>query len=351
MKIFSRRRTSPSSSGTPSVPGPNSNNNLFDNIKGFFGKREFVMLIVLVVLVVIFMVASIAKSNHAPDVQPQPAVTESGNGSGNSEAQDEDNQGEDADANLEAKPNGTVIYGGVTYDTYDTIDEAKAHLVGLPSNLASDFQIEAIPQEGTARMKVWTDWSSSGILTRQELFLSDQGGWKENLNLIPYAGQDIVLCICAETGDLFPVASYQFVGFSVPDTVSSPKVIPNATVVCGGMTYVTYDTEDEAKAHLVGLPSNLASDFQIEAIPQEGTSRINVWVDWNSGEKKNSQEIFLSSDGDWKNTLNLVPYAGQDIILCIRAETSGFPPEASYKFVGFSVPSTVTDQTPAPDGA
>ena len=116
--------------------------------------------------------------------------------------------------------NGTIVYGGVTYNTYASPEEALQSPVSLPTSVASNFELTAVPSENTSRMNVWVDWSSGGSVAHQELFLYN-GHWTDVYDLTPYAGQTIIICLCSQDGGLIPTCTYQYVSFNVPASVGN----------------------------------------------------------------------------------------------------------------------------------
>lgn len=132
--------------------------------------------------------------------------------------------------------NGTIVYGGVTYNTYASPEEslgtesnAYPNAYSLPTSVASNFELTAIPGDNVSRMNVWVDWASSGSVAHQELFLYD-GHWTDVLDLTPYAGQTIIVCLCSQDGGLIPHCYYQYVAFNVPTTVGSINYVdPTST--------------------------------------------------------------------------------------------------------------------------
>jgi hypothetical protein len=117
-------------------------------------------------------------------------------------------------------PSGTMVFDGVTYETYSTEDEALDHVIGLPSSITSGCTLTGVPGENTTRMHAWIDYIDEGYLPGLEVFLYSDKNWTESLDLSGLAGRTIVFAFASETGDLIPKVTYEYVAFKLPQHIS-----------------------------------------------------------------------------------------------------------------------------------
>jgi hypothetical protein len=130
----------------------------------------------------------------------------------------EDDNTQAASTSQAIMPSGTMVFDGVTYQTYSTQDDALANPIGIPGTVASGCTIKGIPGENTTRMRLWVSYVSEGYLPGLELFLYSDKDWTDTLDLSELAGKTIVLTFASETGDLVPKVSYEYVAMVVPNT-------------------------------------------------------------------------------------------------------------------------------------
>jgi hypothetical protein len=117
-------------------------------------------------------------------------------------------------------PSGTMVFDGVTYETYSTEDEALANVIGLPSSITSGCTLTGVPGENTTRMHAWIDYIDEGYLPGLEVFLYSDKNWTESLDLSGLAGRTIVFAFASETGDLIPKVTYEYVAFKLPQHIA-----------------------------------------------------------------------------------------------------------------------------------
>ena len=113
-----------------------------------------------------------------------------------------------------------IIFGDVTYQTSNSVDEALKNTIKLPNIVSRGCTIQGFPSPETYRMRVWVDYVSSGELPKIETSLYSENTWTSDLNLSSLAGKTIVLAFCCQTNDFIPKATYKYIAFEIPSVAN-----------------------------------------------------------------------------------------------------------------------------------
>lgn len=245
-----------------------------------------------------------------------------------------------------SKATRIVKFDGNKISVYDTEDEAIKN--AIPDVVAEEKKVE-VNSHKYVKVKAKVGIFHSSIVSKtsdNEFNLDFSGiGNEQKVVIEVLIGGDGSFSANALSNE---VKKYYFAviikneNSNVSSNVSTPNTgkVPTSEIKIGDESFNTYSSEDEAyNAASETISKELAENFTVKAISHsEDTRRIWVQVISTDGNKSgNKPQIVLSSENDWTNTLDILEFSGQKIVIQIQSEDD-MALNIGFRYMSFIIP-------------
>lgn len=245
-----------------------------------------------------------------------------------------------------SKATRIVKFDGNNISVYDTEDEAIKN--AIPDVVAEEKKVEVNSHKYVdVKAKVGIFHSSIVSKTSDNEFKLDFSGIGNEQKvvievLIGGDGSFSANALSNEVKKYYFAVIIKNENSNVSSNVSTPNTgkVPTSEITIGDESFNTYSSEDEAyNAASETISKELAENFTVKAISHsEDTRRIWVQVISADGNKSgNKPQIVLSSENDWTNTLDILEFSGQKIVIQIQSEDD-MALNIGFRYMSFIIP-------------